>query len=62
MALNRLVEVHNPSIIFLQEIMTNGDKVINDLSKILRGLYFSFIDSLGRSGGISLDGKKDHSP
>jgi hypothetical protein len=38
--------------------MTDGEKVINELSKILKAWDFSFIDSLGRSGGISLDGKK----
>jgi len=51
MALKRLFEVHNPSIIFLQEIMTNVEKVINGLSRILKSWYFFFIDALGIFGG-----------
>jgi hypothetical protein len=43
LALKRLIEVHNPSIIFLQEIMTDGEKVINDLTRILKGWDFSLL-------------------
>jgi hypothetical protein len=52
LAIKRLIEVSNPSIIFLQELMIDREKVVQDLSKLLRGLKFSFIDSIGRSNGI----------
>jgi len=36
LALKRLIEVHNPLIIFLQEIITDGEMVINGMSRILK--------------------------
>jgi hypothetical protein len=52
LALKRLVEEINPSIILLQEIMTKGEKTIHELSKILGRWDFSFIDVIGRLGEI----------
>jgi hypothetical protein len=41
-----LIEVHNPSTIFLQELMIDEEKVVQYLSKLLRGWDFSFIDAI----------------
>jgi hypothetical protein len=39
--------------------MTNGEKIIHDLSKLLGSWEFSFIDAIGRSRGVtSLGGEK----
>jgi hypothetical protein len=51
LAIKRLINTHNPSIILLQELMTDEDKVVKDPSKLLKGWDFSFIDSLGRYMG-----------
>jgi len=58
LSLKILIEVLNPSIIFLQEIMIDGEKVINELSRILKGWDFFFIDALGRSRGNIIGWKK----
>jgi hypothetical protein len=45
LALKRLIDSQNPSIIYLQELMIEGDKIIQDLSKLLKGLDFKFVDA-----------------
>jgi hypothetical protein len=49
LVIKRLTKVHNPYIIFLQELMTDGEKVVQDLSMLLMGWEFSFIDAIRRS-------------
>jgi hypothetical protein len=49
--LKRLIETIKPSIILLQEIMTNGEKITQELSKMFCGWEFNFIDDIGRSQG-----------
>jgi hypothetical protein len=49
--LKRLIEVNNPSVIFLQELMIDEEKVVQDLSKLFGSWEFSYIDAIGRSRG-----------
>jgi hypothetical protein len=51
LAIKRLIESLKPSIILLQEIMIEGEKTIQELSKFLSGWDFNFIDAIGRSSG-----------
>jgi len=38
--------------------MVDGEKVVNDLLRILKGWYFCFIDALGRLEGNIMAWKK----
>jgi hypothetical protein len=49
MFINILIDSLKPSIILLQEIMIEGEKTIQELSKVLSGWDFSFIDAPRRS-------------
>jgi hypothetical protein len=51
LAIRRLIESLKPSIILLQETMTNGEEVIQELSKFRIGWEFNYIDAIERSGG-----------
>jgi len=48
LAIKRLTESLKPSIIFIQEIMIDGEKITQELSKLFTGWNFSYIDSIGR--------------
>jgi exonuclease III len=56
LVVKRLVDNIKPSIIMLQETMTDGEKITQELSKLLRNWDFYFIDAIGRSGGNVTDG------
>jgi hypothetical protein len=57
-AIKILIEVNNPYVIFLQELMTNRERVVHELSKILGSWEFSYIDAKGRLGGNITGWKK----
>jgi hypothetical protein len=44
LAIKRFIETLKPSIILLQETMTYGEKVIQELSTFMIGWEFSYID------------------
>jgi hypothetical protein len=47
LVLKWLIETHNPSFIYLQELMTSDGKVTHELSKLLKGWAFCFVDAIG---------------
>jgi hypothetical protein len=52
LALHRLVQVHNPSILWIQETMSEGNKVVKSLSSLLLGWDFLATDALGKFSGL----------
>jgi hypothetical protein len=54
LALKRLIDTNNPSVFFLQEFMTEGAKIVQYLSKHIKGWDFSFMDALGHFGGLAI--------
>ena len=52
LALPRISELQEPDVIFLQEIMCEGEGTVNDLLKLLGGWNFEFVDTKGKSGGL----------
>jgi hypothetical protein len=57
LSLKRLIDVHSPSIMFLQETMMDEDRATKILSLVLLGWEFKFIDSQVHSRGIILGWK-----
>jgi hypothetical protein len=47
----RLMETSKPSIIHLEDIIMEGEKLIHELSKFMIGRKFNYINSIGRYGG-----------
>jgi hypothetical protein len=58
LALKRLIETKNPFFILLQEIMTNGEKITQELIKLLGCWDFIFIDAIGRSRENIMGGRR----
>ena len=50
-ALKRMVDILNPTIIFIQETMMEGEKSKESLEPWLKGWNFGFINSEGHSRG-----------
>ena len=42
-----LIETHNPYIIYFQELLIEGVKTVKDISNLLKGWDFSFVDVIG---------------
>jgi hypothetical protein len=59
LAINRLVETHKPSILFIQKTILEGDRAIKSLSQDLPTWKFFASNALGRFGGIFSKWKKD---
>jgi len=55
LTIKRSIESLKPSIILLREIMSIGEKTIQELSKLLSGWDFSFIDVIGMFGENIID-------
>jgi len=54
----RLVELHKLDVIFLEEIMGEGKKVIGTLEKIMKEWNFLYVESIGNLGGLIIWWKK----
>jgi hypothetical protein len=49
------VELHIPEIL-LEEILLEGEKLVNDFDKLLKTWYFMLTNSRGRSRGLFMVG------
>lgn len=50
LALKCLIHLHKPVILMLQEALSNGDFILQELRSLLPGWDFLCIDAIGRSG------------
>jgi exonuclease III len=53
-SLKRLIAVHNPDVLFLQETMGLSEVVIRSLEALLLGWSFVVLDARGHSGGLAM--------
>ena len=53
LALKELIKLHNPDVLFLQEILGQGEEVIDTLTRMFPGWVFHSLDAQGRSRGIA---------
>ena len=59
-ALSRLVYVQNQDILFLQESMCEGDRIVKEIEIIFKGLKFDYVDAKGNSSSLILGWKVNY--
>eukprot|EP01018_Ginkgo_biloba_P002192 Gb_33330 [translate_table: standard] len=56
--LGRLVDVHKPDVLFLQETLGEGLGLVRELKKFLKEWDFIALDAVGHSGGLILSWRR----
>jgi hypothetical protein len=52
LAIRRLIDIHNPSLLILQETMMDGETAVKLFSSSLPGWNFIGLDASGKSRGL----------